>query len=198
MYAAILGIVFFAATAMMVREGLWSNTITLINVIIAGLVAFGFYSPVALWVDESLNGQFTYLVDFVSIWVLYVVTMVILRFFSNALSKTRMRFKNPFDKVGGPLMALFAAEVLVGFVLATLHTAPLKEGAIAYEDSEVATASGFMNPDLAWLRFVERVSSPQALGANGGAQFSAKSFVKIYRDHRKKFEAAPSLKVRRG
>ena len=198
MYAAILGIVFFAATAMMVREGLWSNTITLINVIVAGLVAFGFYSPVALWVDESLNGQFTYLVDFVSIWVLYVVTMVILRFFSNALSKTRMRFKNPFDKVGGPLMALFAAEVLVGFVLATLHTAPLKEGAIAYEDSEVATASGFMNPDLAWLRFVERVSSPQALGASGGAQFSAKSFVKIYRDHRKKFEAAPSLKVRRG
>jgi hypothetical protein len=203
MYFAVLGIVFFASTAMMVREGLWSNAITLVNIIISGLVAFGFFSPLALWLDESLDGEFTYLVDFVSIWVLFIVTMVVLKVVANALSKTRMRFKNPVDQpVGGSLMALIAAEVLVGFVLATFHTAPLPEGglggAMAYSDSEVESNSGLMNPDLAWLRFVERVSGPQALGSGSGGGFSAKAFVKIYRDHRKKFEAAPGLKIRRG
>ena len=38
---------------MMVREGLWSNTITLVNIIISGLVAFGFYSPLVVYLDEE-------------------------------------------------------------------------------------------------------------------------------------------------
>ena len=50
---------------MMVREGLWSNTITLINILISGLVAFAFYSPLAIYLDEMLDGEYTYLLDFV-------------------------------------------------------------------------------------------------------------------------------------
>ena len=45
MYWAIYVIVLFAGLAMMVREGLWSNTISLVNIFVSGLVAFGFYSP---------------------------------------------------------------------------------------------------------------------------------------------------------
>ena len=51
---------------MMVREGLWSNAITLVNIIISGLVAFGFYSPLVIYLDEMLDGQYTYLLDFVA------------------------------------------------------------------------------------------------------------------------------------
>jgi hypothetical protein len=35
-------IVVFAGLAMMVREGLWSNTLSLFTIITAGLMAFGF------------------------------------------------------------------------------------------------------------------------------------------------------------
>ena len=49
MYWVFYAIVIFAGLAMTVREGLWSNTITLINITISGLVAFGFYSPIVIW-----------------------------------------------------------------------------------------------------------------------------------------------------
>ena len=65
MFWAIYLIILFAGTAMMVREGLWSNAIALVNIIICGLVAFGFYQPVTIWIDEMLDGEYTYVLDFV-------------------------------------------------------------------------------------------------------------------------------------
>src|ERR1041385_3766658 len=98
MYWAIYGIVIFAGLAMTVREGLWSNTITLINIIISGLVAFGFYSPLVVYLDEDVtNGQHTYWLDYAILWALFAVSMVVLRTLTGAASKTRMRFKHPVD-----------------------------------------------------------------------------------------------------
>jgi len=202
MFWAFYGAVFFATLAMMVREGLWSNTITLINMIVCGLVAFGFYSPLANMLDERLSGEFTYVLDFVCLWVVFIVSMLICRVMTGAASRTRMRFKYPIDSVGGPLVGLVAAWVLAGFVTATLHTAPMPRnafgGKLVHTQDEVATASGLTSPDLGWLRFVERVSAVKSLGTPGTVAFKAEAFVKIYEDHRTKFEAAPGLKVRRG
>jgi hypothetical protein len=49
------------------------------------------------------------------------------------------------------------------------------------------------------LRFVERVTTPEAFGTSGGKAFSAKAFVKIHADHREKFEKANAgwIRVRR-
>jgi hypothetical protein len=88
MYLAVYGIVVFAGLAMMVREGLWSNTLALINVIVSGLVAFGFYSPLVAYLDEEVtSGQHTYWLDFAIIWALYAVTMIVLRSLMAAASK---------------------------------------------------------------------------------------------------------------
>jgi Colicin V production protein len=200
MYWAIFSIVFFAADAMMVREGLWSNAITLVNILISGLVAFGLYSPLTIYVDEYFEGQFTYVLDFVMIWGLFAVTMVILRAASGTASKTRLRFKNPIDPVGGPLVGSLAAWVLATFVMATLHTSPMgKEqfsGKLVHADVE--SPSALSAPDLRWLRFVGDMSAPEALGSGSTGRFGAKGFVKIYEDHRTKYEASPTVKVRRG
>ena len=110
----------------MVREGLWSNAITLVNIIISGLVAFGFYSPLTIFLDEMTDGQYTYLLDFVVIWFLFAVTMVICRTLTGAASKTRMRFKHPIDPVGGPAIGLLAAWVLA--VVRHGHAAHLSHG----------------------------------------------------------------------
>src|SRR5262245_14902782 len=129
MFLAIYLIVLFAATAMMVREGLWSNSISLMNIIISGLVAFGSYARLTILVDVKLGGQYTYLLDFVVIWLLYVITMVICRTITGAASKTRMRFKHPIDPIGGPIIGFLAAWVLSTIVMATLHTAPMGKDA---------------------------------------------------------------------
>src|SRR4051812_30738981 len=185
MYLAIYLIVLFAGLAMMVREGVWSNALTLINVIVSGLVAFGFYSPIVVYLDEQVtDGQHTYWLDFAIIWALYAVTMLILRTLMVAASKTRLRFKHPIDPVGGPILGFIAAWVLAAFTLATLHTAPMPKGAfsgkLVYTDAD--SASMITSPDAAWLRFIERVNPSSGLGTDSTDKFSAKGFVKIYTD----------------
>jgi uncharacterized membrane protein required for colicin V production len=201
MYFAIYGIVLFAGLAMTVREGVWSNSLTLINIIISGLVAFGFYSPIVAYLDEeATSGQHTYWLDFAIIWALYAVTMIILRTLMAAASKTRLRFKHPIDAVGGPIIGFIAAWVLAAFTIATLHTSPMPKeafgGKLIYSD--VDSASIIMSPDIAWLKFVERVNPAVALGSGATDKFSAKGFVKIYTDRREKFDKAEGLIVKRG
>jgi hypothetical protein len=110
-----------------------------------------------------------------------------------------LRFKNPIDPVGGPLAGFFAAWVLAAFALATLHAAPMGKEAFGGKlvHSDVDSASFVTSPDAAWLRFVQTMSKPDALGSNSTDSFSAKGFVKIYTDRREKFDKAPSLIVKR-
>lgn len=200
MYWAIYGIALFAGIAMMVREGLWSNAITLVNIIISGLVAFGFYSPLVIYLDEMTDGRHTYWLDFAIVWGLFFVAMVVCRSLTGAASKTRMRFKNPIDPVGGPAAAVLAAWTLAAFALATLHMSPMPKDAFGGKllHDDVASASFVTSPDAAWLRFVEKMSQLAALGSSGTERFSAKDFVKIYEIRREKLEKLNSLIVNRG
>jgi uncharacterized membrane protein required for colicin V production len=204
MFWAIYFAAFFASLAMMVREGLWSNAISLVNILISGLVAFAFYAPLAIYLDEMLDGQYTYLLDFVCIWVLFVVTMLVCRATTGMASGTRMRFKYPIDSVGGPLVALVGAWAMAAFVMATLHTAPMPKeafsGKLIHSDVEIDSASSLTAPDLGWLRFIDRVTRSDAFGHVGRDTFSPAAFVKIYADHREKFGQANAswIIVRRG
>ena len=194
MFWSIYLAVLLASWAMMVREGMWSNAIKLVNIIMSGLVAYGFYAPLTVYLDEMTGGSNTYWLDFVIIWALFVVTMVILGELTKLLSRTRMRFKNPIDPVGGPLVGFAAAWVLAAFVMATLHTSPMPpdafSGKLQHSESDVASASVLTAPDLGWLRFVERVTTADAFGSAGTTPFKATAFVKIYTDHRTKFSKA--------
>ncbi len=126
--------------------------------------------------------------------------MVISRSLTAAFSKTRMRFKHPIDPVGGPIVGFIAAWVLASFTLATLHTSPMPKdqfgGKLDYTDAD--TASFITSPDAAWLRFVESLSQPAAMGDSSTDRIGAKGFVKIYGDRREKFEKAPTFIVKRG
>ena len=86
-----------------------------------------------------------------------------------------MRFKNPMDPIGGPVMGLHAAWALASFTLATLHTVADAEERIRREirltgnKADVESASPVTSPDIAWLRFVERMSAPDAAYLPNGA-----------------------------
>jgi uncharacterized membrane protein required for colicin V production len=205
-YWIISTIAIFAGISMTSREGLWSNTITLVNIIISGLVAFGFYSPIVVYLDESFtSGQHTYWLDFAIIWAVFCATMVILRFFTGAFSKTKLRFKNPIDPIGGPIVGFIAAWWLAAFVMATLHTAPMPKDSfnLVRSDEEIASESSFSNPDLAWLRFFFTMTGENSLGfanttKSGWVNNSVRIWVKVYENHRAAFEKSPSFRVKRG
>jgi hypothetical protein len=208
MFSVIFGIMFFAGVAMTVREGLWSNTLTLINILICGLVAFGFYPPLATWIDEQLSGQYTYVVDFALVWGIFILAMIICRLLTRMASATRMRFRHPIDPVGGPLVGAMAAWVLASFAAATLYMAPMPKDAFG---DRLKSASEILSreitggyemgqyyarwPDLVWLGFVEKMSGNAALGpprgtSSGDSAFSRKGFLTSQLVHREKFDKA--------
>ena len=51
------------------NSGLWSNTITLVNVLTAGLLATNYFEPLADFF-EGRNSSFTYVWDFLAIWLI--------------------------------------------------------------------------------------------------------------------------------
>jgi hypothetical protein len=210
---AIYGAVLFASVAMMVREGLWSNTIKLFNIIISGLVAYGFYSPITAWLDEQTGGSFTYILDFILIWAVFVIAFVVLRAVTGYLSRTRMRFKHPIDPVGGPLMALLAAWVLSGFTLSTLIMVPMPPNMFTERGESVVQAdpeAGFFSrvvkvyaftPESLWMGFIQMTTTSISYGPSRNRDFSIRHYGQIYRGRRAKLEEigadAPWLRVNR-
>jgi uncharacterized membrane protein required for colicin V production len=204
----------FASFAMMVREGLWSNTLSLANILISGLAAFCFYGPLAAWLDEQMDGQFTYLIDYVMVWALFVLFMIACRLLTRMASATRMRFKHPIDPVGGPLVGFLAAYTMAAFTTATLFMAPMPKSALGnrlelagkeletvHTDAYSAGQAVTKWPDLGWLRFVESMSNVDALGVHRDRAFKADRFLATQIVHRGELENATLpwyLKVKRG
>lgn len=203
MYTIIMCFVFFASVAMTVREGLWSNIIRLVSIVISGLLAFGFYPAVATWLDEALNGEFTYVADFLSIWGLFVVSLLVISIITGAASKTRLRFKYPIDTVGGPLVGVIIAFVMVGIVGATLHTSPMPHdafgGGLMVDNSTVQTTSSITSPLFFWLRLAEGCGSEDTLGVadSSYSPLTTEDFVVNFKIRRYQFEKAGQMRVAR-
>jgi hypothetical protein len=150
--------------AMCWNEGLWGNAITLVNVVLAAMIATNYFEPLAAFIDGQMP-SYTYLWDFVSIWLIFVVTMSILRAVTDAISKTKVRFKMPVEQSGRVLLALAVGYVMMSFTAMTLHMAPLGEhpfrGSFGRIEkgvvSDKAMPSYFLGlaPDRQWLAFMQ-------------------------------------------
>ena len=204
MYIAIAAILFFACFAMMVSEGMWSNLLSLITIVIAGITAFGFYQPLTIWADESTGGSYTYLLDLLIVWGLFAAVAGILRMLAKTLSKYKVAFPEQLDRFGGAAVALLGAYLMCGFAMATLHMAPLPRdtfsGKFIYGDSvsavrsEMANASKITTPDMGWLSLAETLLSANRWGGTG---FSAPLYVHNYTKHRKVFGSIEESIVKR-
>ena len=74
----VLILIFLVVVGMNWWVGTWNTMINLINFFISALVASSFFEPLATLI-ESFAGTYALLVDFVAIWILFVVTFGILR-----------------------------------------------------------------------------------------------------------------------
>ena len=157
--AIVLFIIFAGAFALLFNNGLWTNTLMLINVLTAGLLATNYFEPLADWFDKQ-EPSAHYVWDFVAIWLIFGVAMTILRVITDYASRVKVRFLAPVDKAGGMLMAVWVSWVLVCFSTATFHTAPLSRSFFGESfrpnyDSRVLFG---LDPDLVWLGWVNRES----------------------------------------
>ena len=191
MYYILFGIVVFAAFAMTVQQGVWSNLITLIAVLLGGITAFGVHQPLAVMADEATGGSYTYLLDFPILWGTFAITAGLIKELGQMLSRNRVNFNDKLDGFLGAGIGFVTALALGGFAMATFHCAPFAydqmNGAFEHGDSVSAVRSsldGSSSPDVLWLGAVDTALSPSALGAAG---FRSEIWVQQHGQHRKTF-----------
>ena len=141
--------------AMMLSEGLWSNTISLVNTILAAMLATNYFEPVANFCEDKFP-SYTYFWDFLALWGLFAFGYTLIRAVTDKLSRTRVRFKKPVEQFGRIGVAALTGWVMVCFFLFSLHTAPLVRNSFGGAFQKTPSASNFfLSPDRLWLGFMQ-------------------------------------------
>ncbi len=151
-----LGII-AACAGTLYPEGLWSNAVRLVNVIFAALLAVNFWEPLARWA-EQMEPTFTFFWDFLCLWGLFCVFLVIFRLLTDFISRVKLRFRKIVDRIGSAFLSLWVGYVMVCFTMFTLHTAPLAERFMGGGFQPGENNFFFLAPDLQWAGFVQKMS----------------------------------------
>jgi uncharacterized membrane protein required for colicin V production len=203
MYLNLLLLVIFACcVAFSVQNGLWGNALMLINAVMAALLAVNYFEPLAGWF-ESFNSSYTYLTDFLAMWLVFVVAITILRVLTDKLSTVKVKFRQPFDQIGGVLFGCWLGWVMVCFTLMSLHTAPLARNFLdgAFQPEPESRMFFGMAPDRQWLGFMQKSSvgafSKRApKGSPDLHKFDPHGeYVLKYAERRARFEDEPATRV---
>lgn len=160
MLTLLLIAIFFVCFGFLFREGIWSNTIRLINVITAGLLATNFFEPVARSLENSGDWfeSCTYVWDFLALWGLFALFLTIFRGTTDFVSKVKVRFRKITEQVGSPLLACCIGWVMICFTTMTLHTAPLARDFLGGSFQPEERMFLKLAPDRRWLAFVQTLS----------------------------------------
>ena len=124
MLSMLLLLLFVACAAALWFHGFWSNVLTLVNLIVAGLLTMNFFEPIATLVNNSA-AEYTYLIDILVFWMLFMLLYGVLRTLSDLMSKEQVNFDKPVELAGRSIMAIWNAFLFVCIVCASLHTAPV-------------------------------------------------------------------------
>lgn len=166
MYLNIVLLAVLAATlALLYREGLWSNAITLINVVTAALVAVNYFEPAARFLSD-LVPYMDYNWDVMLLGVIFAVSFVVLSQVALLISKHQVRFHPLVDRIGSPLVALWIGWMLVCFVTFALHTSPLARNFLSNGFQPEQQMFFGLAPDRQWLGFVNKLSDGGSWGTN--------------------------------
>ncbi len=205
MLIAFFLVIFFVCVAMMWNEGLWSNAITLVNVVVGALIATNYFEPLAAMFDKSMP-SYTYLWDFLAIWLLFALSCGLMRVATDQISKNRVRFKMPVEYAGRIFFAAWVGWVMILFTCMTLHVAPIPRNSFGGAFQETPTSGNFlgMAPGRQWLAFMQSRSRGPTEAVSRGPlvrreprEFDPKSeFILKYGQRRKEFEQEPEYRVR--
>ena len=193
----VLVLIFVAVFASVFTQGLWSNTLTLVNVLTAALVATNYFEPLADFFDRQ-ESSYSYVYDFLALWLIFGVTALVLRVFTDYMSKVKVRFFMPLEKAGGIFMALWVSWIVVCFATMTLHTAPLARNFLGggFQPEPNSKMLFGLAPDRVWLGWMHRESKGTLSRFDRMAAFDHNgSFILRYGDRRANFEKQFTLSV---
>lgn len=158
MMTLILLLLFGLTAGLIWMHGLWGAAVTLVNLLLAMLLATNFFEPVAN-LAEGMVKSGTYFFDYVSLWGLFIVFFGIFRAITDGLSSSAVKFIMPVEMAGRTIIALWCGWLMVCFTTFSLQMAPLNSVTPmgAWQSPKDSTFLGF-SPDRIWLGFMQQNS----------------------------------------
>jgi hypothetical protein len=191
-----LVIVFLVCVLMSLASGLWGNLLMAFNVLLAALIATNYFEPFAGWLDDQMK-SYTFFWDFLAMWGIFALSVVLLRAITDTLSRVKVRFKKPIEMAGGLLCGAVVGWLMVCFTLFSLHTAPL--GLTSFGGGFVPGSNMFlgMAPDRTWGRFAVAQSDADNGPLTAGEEFALFPYMERYARRRAAFELEPEMRTKR-
>ncbi|MBN1394519.1 MAG: CvpA family protein [Pirellulales bacterium] len=180
-------LIFVACVATCYSEGTWSNAIMLINIITATILAVNFFEPLAKWL-EGWQPTYTYIWDFLSLWGLFALSMLIFRLLTDTLSRVKVRFLKIADRIGSGVLSVAIGWVMICFTMMTLHTAPLSRTFLweGFRPQERMIMG--LGPDRQWLGLMKRTSKGVFSRAAPRPFGPSSKFINTYETRRSNLE----------
>lgn len=184
LFPLVLVLILVIVAALLGSSGLWGNLITLVNTVVAGLLATNYFEAFAGWIVNTVG--LSYYADLAAFWLLFGVIFTVLRVATDLTSKFKVRFPKPVEMAGAYVLALAVGWVLVCLVTMSIHLAPLGRTVLFDGFKPEEPCFYGIAPDRLWLGFAQRASQ----GAFGGTKvFDADgSFLIRYAARREKFD----------
>ena len=143
--------------------GFWNNMLTMINCLLAALIATSAYPVISEFVvnlDKDEN-SFAYVGDFVGLWAIFVISFILLRGFTDSLSKYRLKFDIITEMTGRTVFSIGTAIVLLCFTNFTLQLAPLDQELFSEsgKPASITDAADSSRPDQMWVGYAQYAST---------------------------------------
>jgi hypothetical protein len=121
---AILFVFWIMVLAFCHGEGLWGNSIIFVNLALASLAAGNLFEPLAALIEGFIPDGSHYW-DFVTFWLVFIFSYLILRVFTDLRSRMKVRFPTVIDVIGMFGMASINAWIVFCMFSFSLHLGPL-------------------------------------------------------------------------
>ena len=143
--------------------GFWNNMLTMINCLLAALIATSAYPAISEFVvnlDKDEN-SFAYVGDFVGLWAIFVISFMLLRGFTDSLSKYRLKFDIITEMAGRTVFSIGTAIVLLCFTNFTLQLAPLDQELFSESGKPTGVTDAAVSslPDQMWIGYAQYAST---------------------------------------
>ena len=143
--------------------GFWNNMLTMINCLLAALIATSAYPAISEFVvnlDKDEN-SFAYVGDFVGLWAIFVISFMLLRGFTDSLSKYRLKFDIITEMAGRTVFSIGTAIVMLCFTNFTLQLAPLDQELFSESGKPTSAADAAVSslPDQMWIGYAQYAST---------------------------------------
>ncbi|HJT76934.1 MAG TPA: hypothetical protein VJ739_06995 [Gemmataceae bacterium] len=139
------------------REGPLTAVTMFVNLLLAGLVAFNFFEPLADLLDPIFAGSVVAgYEDGLCLVGLFALTFGLLRLATNSMATTELEYPGWLLRGGSVLFGLLTGYLAAGFLVCVLQTLPWQENFLGFNprydpDQPLAGARQYLPPDRVWL-----------------------------------------------